>query len=274
MASTVYELYRSAKVVWVEDELTREVLTILWGSCPLHVAVAGNKNVVAALVAAAPSSVKGRVFGVVDLDFAPPNRDAWDRVEVLRLPVHEAENLLLDPVCLAAVSQANGGKATPAQIEDLIVARATTMVTWMACRATLREIAEHLEFPGDPKPNEVSSLAIAAQYIRTHRAWIDSPREWTRWSAARALDDALTRWERVYQDSLSHGAWRDSFSGKELLRALREERSLRLDATPQRLPRTAAERDLDLARLVARAMVESRQVPAAVSDMRAALLAR
>jgi hypothetical protein len=66
MADTVYELYRSGKVVWVEDELTREVLTILWGPCRFHVAIGGSKDGVAALVAGAPmslGSVKKSVSG-------------------------------------------------------------------------------------------------------------------------------------------------------------------------------------------------------------------
>jgi|JI10StandDraft_1071094.scaffolds.fasta_scaffold82090_3 hypothetical protein len=274
MANTVYELYRSAPVVWVEDDLTREVLTILWGSCRLHVAVAGSKAGVGALVKGAPPSLEGRVFGVVDLDFTKPNRDVWRTTRELRFDVHECENLLLDADCLAAVAQKNGAAISPADIEAFLRARAAAMVPWMACRATLRVIGEDLKFPPDPTPTDVPDLAAAVRLVRAAPAWRDSPGVWARWTAVGVLEKQLASWETLYREAVVGDDWRALFSGKELFRAVRGETGFRLDATPKRLKPSPAERDLDLARTLAHTMVARGRVPASVTAMRDALLAR
>ncbi len=274
MTTTVYELYRGAPVVWVEDDLTREVLTILWGYCRLHVAVAGSKAGVGALVRGAPPSLLGSVFGIVDLDFARPNRSDWGSTRELRFDVHEAENLLLDADCLAAIAQRNGAEVRSSDIDAFLCARAATMVSWMACRATLREIAEGLRFPTDPALTEVPDRAAAVRFVRSAPAWSDSPGVWARWNATGALEGALAEWEKDYRDATANGTWRGSFSGKELFRAIRGENRFCLDATPKRLKPSAAERDLDLARNVAREMVAQDRVPESVTAMRDALLSR
>lgn len=55
LPNSVYDLYRDRAVLWVEDELTREALTMLWGPTPgVAVAIAGSKDGVRALVSATP----------------------------------------------------------------------------------------------------------------------------------------------------------------------------------------------------------------------------
>ena len=274
MLSTVYELYRSATVVWVEDELTREVLTILWGPCRLHLAVAGSKAGVSALVAGAPPALKGRVFGVEDLDFAKGNRDAWASAPVLRLEVHEAENLVLDAGCLSALAVEHRAQCTPQDLEREMTAIAQGMVAWMACRATLRTMAESIQFPGDPGVADVPDLARASAYITGHAAWRSTPQVWQTWAVASKVSSELASWEGIYRSAIGSGEWHTLFSGKELLRALRGVGRFRLDATPKSVSRTGAERDLDLARLLARKMVELRRIPPWVTELRDALLAR
>jgi hypothetical protein len=274
MTDTVYTLYRDRPVVWVEDDLTREVLTILWGPCRLHVAVAGSKSGVGALVKGAPPSLAQRVFGVVDLDFARPNRTEWATTRELRFDEHECENILLDADCLAAVSQRNNTAVTPSDIEDFLRQRAVAMIPWMACRATLRVIAEALAFPTDPAHSAVPDLVAAARLIRTDPAWQKSPAVWSRWHTSGALERELGSWETLYRAATRDDSWRRIFSGKELFRAVRGETRFRLDVTPTRLKPSPAERDLDLARTVARTMVERNRVPTSVTDLRDALLTR
>lgn len=274
MADTVYELYRNAIIVWVEDELTREVLTILWGACPLHLAVASSRAGVRALVAGAPPKLKRRVFGVEDLDFAKGNRDQWSTADVVRLEVHEAENLVLDPVCLSAVATSNGAACTTQDFEAEMRSLAERMVAWMACRATLREMAERLQFPSDPGVADVPDLTRAAAYIQSHPAWSVSPRLWAASAHPGALARKLAEWEGLYRSAIGSSDWHALFSGKELLRALRGNGRFRLDATPKRLTRTPAERDLDVAVVLARKMVEMNRVPQWVTELRSALLAR
>jgi hypothetical protein len=274
MAETVYELYRNANVVWVEDELTREVLTILWGPCRLHVAVAGSKSGVGALVAGAPPPLKGRVFGVDDLDFAKSNRGAWRTAEVLHLDVHEAENLVLDAPCMASIARERGANVTAEEFEAAMRDVAFRMVPWMACRATLREIAEGLRFPEDPRVTEVPDLDAAVRYVQSHPAWSQSPATWARWGATPTLRSAIGSWEKLYRDSIGEPSWCDRFSGKEILRALWSDRSLRLDGTPRKISRTSAERDLDVARSIAHRMVEMHRVPEMLIELRDALLTR
>jgi hypothetical protein len=274
MADTVYELYRSGKVVWVEDELTREVLTILWGPCRFHVAIGGSKDGVAALVAGAPMSLRGRVFGIEDLDFARPNRDAWHTATTLRLTVHEAENLVLDPDAIAAVSVANRGDGTPSVVADRMLALARSSVSWMACRAVLRVFAETLHFPKDPAVGSVNDSDTAARFIRSDPSWASAPTSWAAWSQPGRLEKELVEWEKLYLKAAESGDWRASFSGKEILRGLRSDARLKLDATPRNRRSTPAERDLDLAKMLAHKMVELGRVPGDVSAMRDALLAR
>lgn len=274
MVDTVYELYRSAVVVWVEDELTREVLTILWGSCRLHVAIAGSKAGVSALVAGAPPALKGRVYGVDDLDFAKSNRSSWGSADVLHLDVHEAENLVLDSECMASIARERGATVTPEEFDAAMRGVASGMVPWMACRATLREISEGLRFPDDPRVAEVPDLDAAVRHIQSHPAWSQSPTTWTRWSSTPTLRGALDGWERLYRDSIGEPSWCDRFSGKEILRALWSDRRLRLDGTPRKVVRTSAERDLDVARSIAHRMVAMGRVPTMVMELRDTLIGR
>lgn len=274
MADTVYELYRSAPVVWVEDDLTREVLTILWGPCRLHVAVAGSKAGVGAMVRGAPPSLEGRVFGVVDLDFSKPNRDAWGTSRELRFDVHECENLLLDADCLAAVAQANRAAVSATDIDAFLHACAAAMAPWMVCRAALRVIGEALKFPPDPTPAEVPDVAAAVRFVRSAPTWREAAGLWARWSGADARESEFASWEKLYREALVGDDWRALFSGKELFRAVRGETRFCLDATPKRNKPSPAERDLDLARTLARTMVTRGRIPASVTAMRDALLAR
>lgn len=90
----------------------------------------------------------------------------------------------------------------------------------------------------------------------------------------RGLARKLAEWEGLYRSAIGSSDWHALFSGKELLRALRGNGRFRLDATPKRLTRTPAERDLDVAVVSLAESVEINRVPQWVTELRSALLAR
>ncbi len=270
---SVYDLYRNSPVVWVEDELTRDVLVTLWGPARIAVAVAGTKSGVRALVQGAPRDRAPRIVGYVDRDFDRPNRDRWNtpQCRVFCSVGHECENDLLDFEALAAAS--NRG-ASAQDLETAALERATQLVVWMACKATLRTAKEHIQgaFPGDPPLGSVTDLASAETYILASSAWSNGPAAWREWSGAHHVRNELERHETTYRDSLTTGQWTALFSGKEILRHLRGQNQLGLESSIAR--GNSLSRDLDLAKRVTRKMVDLNRVPPALSELRSFVLAR
>lgn len=268
MKTTLLDLYRSPVCVWVEDQLTHDVLTRLWPD--IHVLVGNGKEGALHMVRSVPRSARSKVFAVLDADFEGDNRAEWSSpaCRIHRLPVHEFENLLLD---FEILSQLSGGESA-----ETIAARAQShaerLLYWMACKAVLRDMQSALGglFPGDP-PQSLDSLASAATYLQKSAYWIEHAVAFAKWSRAEERLAALQQAEARLRSELSSGAWPQTFSGKEIFRHLRSNVP-RLDATPPRPPEpTPTDRDLNLAKRIAAAMEDRRRGPAVLEELRGVL---
>ena len=117
LSTTLTELYDIAScTLWVEDELTRIVLSYFWDDDRIRVLNASGRPGVEHLVRAAPRSFVGKnVVGLVDRDFSQTRPGDWTSPEkyVLYTPAHEFENLLLDFEVLSVLS----GRDSAATIE-------------------------------------------------------------------------------------------------------------------------------------------------------------
>jgi hypothetical protein len=264
--------YRSAVRIWVEDQLTHDVLKQLWSDMDMDmdVQVGNGKAGALHMVRSVPRSARGKVFAVLDADFEDGNESEWASPDckMHRLPVHEFENLLLDFEILSQLSGVESAEA----IEARAKLQAERLVYWMACKAVLREMQRALgaHFPGDP-PQSVNSLESAAKHLQEKSYWADHAVAWNRWSESGTRLAALQQAEARLRDDLQSGAWRQTFSGKEIFRYLRSNVP-KLDATPKRPPEpTPTDHDLNLAKRIAAAMQERGCVPAVLDRLREAL---
>jgi hypothetical protein len=260
--ATLYDLYRGKVNVWVEDWLTHSVLTELWHDPDFGVIVADGKPAVHSMVRSAPRSLRGKVYGIVDRDFDEDNQKDWDRAEcnVLRLPVHEFENLLLDFEVLSALS-----KDEPAdQLRGYAHAHATKLRWWMVCKACLRDIQAELGggFPGDPPTvGALNNLKDVEEYVTQHSYWQRQDAAHKKWKQTAPLRNNLQVWLTLFEGELVGDGWVESISGKELLRYLRGQ-VRGLDETPRRPPQPSlADRNLNLGKRIARKMQELGRVP-------------
>jgi len=137
-ATTIFDLYRGRLNVWVEDDLTRVILTDTWQDRNFHVLSAGGSEAVRYMVRAATTThiLKDLVVGVVDRDFEDDTSD-WSLPDarIFVLPVHELENLLLDFEVLAALA----GK-TAAGLYQVALTYAHSQRWWVVGKAILREL--------------------------------------------------------------------------------------------------------------------------------------
>ena len=274
MKTTLYALYRSPLNVWVEDALSHAILTELWADPQINVLENHGKPGVQHIVLANPEPRRYQVYGIVDRDFDDDNESDWSRAQcsILRTPKHEMENLLLDFEVLAALS-----KGEPAErIRARAHARARETLFWMVCKAVLRDMQEDLGrgYPGDPRLDALRSLEEVEQHLSRHAYWTEHGAHWTRWSDATHRRDAIRTWHELLQAELDGEGWLSTFSGKELFRYLRSH-VRGLDDSPARPPLpTDAERDINLAKRIARKMVELGRIPPAIATMRSVLRAK
>jgi len=220
LRTTVLDLYKAKCTLWVEDELTRLVLTEFWQDTDIHVVTAGGSHGVRALVGGAPRKARGRaVIGLVDRDFSLDNRDGWRNpdVHVLRLPAHEFESLLLDFDVLSALS-----RGTPtAEIKLDAASFVVTHRWWMACKQALHEMrsAVGAHFPEDPALDELNQ-DDAVEFIKRSSFWQlhrEALRTWT----PEYVKERVTRIAEDYLPDTVAENWPSNFSGKELFRHLR-----------------------------------------------------
>lgn len=268
MKTTLLDLYRSPVCVWVEDQLTHDVLTRLWPD--IHVLIGSGKAGALHMLRAVPRSARGKVFAVVDSDFEGGNQSDWSSQDctIHRLPVHEFENLLLDFEILSQLSGAESAAAIASRAQQ----HAEQLLYWMACKAVLRELQSALgaQFPSDP-PQSLNSLAAAADYLQQSPYWVEHATALGHFSQAGTRLAALKQAEAKLRDDLQSGAWRETFSGKEILRRLRTYVP-RLDATPPRPPQpTATDRDLNLAKRIAAEMQARGRQPQVLDALREVL---
>ena len=220
MKLTVWDLYFAPINVWVEDNLTRAVLDAVWGDPKIHLMAAGGVVAVNGLVTETPPRLRGSVFGLLDGDFRPDKTADWWKADcrVLKLPVHEFENLLLRFDVLAAVA----GTSKPAQIESVARDYARSAAWWMACKATLWTMNNDLGaiVPADPGVGAVTSETAALEVITKAAVWTAHPGRRALWTDAKVQAELAT-WKAIYDAELVSTGWTDSFSGKEIFRHLR-----------------------------------------------------
>ena len=191
-------------------------------------------------------------LGLVDRDFDEiPSKG---NVEVL--PVHEAENLLLDFDALASLSK----NTSAAEVRDEALAHARTLEWWAASAAALRTLRFHLigRFPEAPiQPPALAgiksrdrAIALVTSLLPDRRSALE---EWT----DRKLHDLIDGLHGRFAAALASDEWITTFPGKELLRNLRS-RVFGLDVSTSARP---SERDLDLAKRAADAIAKTARIP-------------
>jgi hypothetical protein len=270
--TTLRDLYRGPLNVWVEDALSHAVLTYLWADSQINVIEANGKPGVQHMVQASPVPLRCQVHGIVDRDFDDGDESDWPRPEhrVLRTPTHEMENLLLDFEILATLSKGESAE----QIRTRAHARAREILFWMVYKAVLRDMQGHLAggFPGDAPQDALRSVDAVEQRLSEHAYWGEHGARWARWSEPRERSQTVRARHDLLQAELDGEGWRSTFSGKELFRYLRSH-VRGLDETPARPPQpTDTDRDLNLAKRIARKMREPLgNIPPAITRMRETL---
>lgn len=267
--TTLFALYRAPLNVWVEDPLSHSVLTALWKDPQINVVITQGKPGVRHMVRSNPDPARYCVYGLVDRDFDDDNEALWSSAgcQILYLPAHELENMLLDFDVLASL--AKGTSAT--EIEAVAHERAVKLHWWMVHKAVLREMQRELGagFPVDASTDgSLASAADVAQRLRASRYWTDHEAALKLWIEPTKLDDRIQTWGQRLQSDLDSDAWRQTFSGKEIFRHLRSH-VRGLDEAPVRLPNlSATERDLDLGKRIARRMTETQRIPTKLTELR------
>lgn len=271
-ATTILDLYRGRINVWVEDDLTLEVLTGMWHDPMLHVIAAGGSEAVRSMVRAAANNRKLRdlVVGVIDRDFEADAPD-WTAPDtrVFVLPAHEIENLLLDFEVLGAMTD------KPAdELRLLAHTYAQTQRWWAVGKLVLRALrkATSRGFPADPPEGLRDAEAVAA-WLDRQRYWQTHAEELAPWRDLDHRRRAIAEFGDMMSQDLETEAWTFTFPGKEVLRHLRTHVP-GLDRTPQRTQPSPTTRDLDLAKRITRHMVEVERVPGPLVDLRAQLRRR
>jgi hypothetical protein len=268
-ALTLFALYRAPLTVWVEDPLSHSVLTALWQDPRINVVITQGKPGVRHMVRSNPDPARYCVCGVVDRDFDDDNEADWPSAgcRIFHLPAHELENLLLDFEVLAALTKG----VTAAAIRAAAHERAVKLRWWMVHKAVLREMQQELGagFPGDaPTHGVLLSASDVERRLRTSAYWTDHEAALKSWVEKTRLDDRIRELGEQGKADLDGDAWTQSFSGKEIFRHLRSH-VRGLDEAPIRPPNpSAAERDLDLGKRIARQMKDMQRVPAKLMELR------
>ncbi|MEP7124140.1 MAG: DUF4435 domain-containing protein [Byssovorax sp.] len=268
-ATTLFSLYRAPLNVWVEDPLSHSVLTALWRDPQINVVITQGKPGVRHMVRSNPDPERYCVYGLVDRDFDDDNQAQWSNAgcQILHLPAHELENMLLDFDVLASLAK----DTTVAAIEAVAHQRAVAMHWWMVHKAVLREMQRELGagFPEDVKVDDtLLNAADVALRLRSSAYWTDHAAALKLWIEPAKLDDRIQAWGQQLDSDLAGNAWKETFSGKEIFRHLRSH-VRGLDEAPIRPPNpSAAERDLNLGKRIARRMTEMQRVPAKLTELR------
>jgi hypothetical protein len=265
-------IYRSALVLWVEDPLVRDYLQSVWGDSAFGFLIGGGNAGIRPVVEAARQDGHSHVYGLVDRDFGVSNRAKWlnsaSSLAVFVPCAHEVENYLIDPVALAGCALNTGGRDAAA-IEARLVQRAGGLTWWMACRAVLSELRQVVldDFPRHAGPPQVNSLATATDYISNSPWYTALPGKVAAAAGPGYVSARLQHFHRMMLNAVANGDWRTEFSGKELLRDIRDWVYLG-GAT------SGAARDSDLAKAVGQWQRANNAVPTEVIELRAAIRTR
>lgn len=262
--------YTRPITVWVEDPVTSEYLFDCWNLPVITCRTGGSCESISVMIHDAVQRNEANVFGIVDRDFRATNAADWlDLTKDIRcfvLPAHETENYLLDPEALAGCDVNNRGHS-PAEIEARMKARARQLVWWMACRHTIKRISRMCidDFIDIPNPGAIVDLASAADHITGHAWFARFPAEAAQIVAAGNIADWISEAHAFYTDDLAGGAWRTTFSGKEIFRDVRGF----IYQPPKRA--TRSNYDVDVAKSVARWQLANHRIPTDISNLLKAL---
>jgi hypothetical protein len=219
-------LYSMAPIVlWVEDTVTRDYLTKLWGD-PSEIAflIAGGNEAVSPAVETAGREGISHVFGLVDRDFGTSNVGTWNnpQVRVFRLPRHEVENYCLDSVAIQGCGLNNRGR-DQGQMDSELLRLANMQPSWLACRRVLSRMQVDVsgDFPADPKIANIPTVVEAERHIVTCSWYTQLMTRSSQWTAAGSVLAELHAAETDYRAAVGNGTWRDEFSGKEIFRQVR-----------------------------------------------------
>jgi hypothetical protein len=262
-------IFRSAVVLIVEDELTRQYLQRLGFVAPIGIHVAGGKGGVRALTEAARADGLTHVYGIVDQDYGPSNFERWRTMgsdKLFVLPVHEAENLLLDDAALESVPS-NNLRRTQEAIRECL-SREAGQLTWtVALRHVLASLRRSL-MDGFPEHKTVRTLEDALQFI-VQSIWFRDLSSSIPWMGSKAAINAKLADEQTKATSaLASGAWRETFSGKELFRIARGYILQPPNSRPGMKPPTASQLDVTLAQEVAEWQVSNSAKPECMTVLR------
>jgi hypothetical protein len=184
--------------------------------------------------------------------------------------VHEVENYLLDAAALAGCVF-NTGDRTPESIGQRMRKEAGRLVWWMACRAVIAGFHDEFsqDFPEHPKCDAVTDQATASNYIASQEWYKKLGQRAKGATGAGEVESRLRAAHKKCAAQLKSGAWKQTFSGKEIFRPLR-------DWVYTKRPPNASGSDLDVsvAKAIAAWQVQSNSVPQEVRDLRAAIRQR
>ncbi|HWE37167.1 MAG TPA: hypothetical protein VG406_11425 [Isosphaeraceae bacterium] len=214
------ELYRGTINLWVEDDLTREYLSGLWGDASVAFFIAGGNEGVRSVVNDAEAAGFRNVFGLVDRDFGLPRKAEWmSETKTFRtfvLPAHEIENYLLDAEALQASRSNNLGR-TRDQIEGYMAERANGLVWWAACRDVVAEVKHRFrdDLIRDP-PCDIDEPRALAHIIES--PWFKKLGDEIGKTSAADVHSLLSEAHANARGRITDGDWRWEFAGKEIFR--------------------------------------------------------
>jgi hypothetical protein len=270
-------------ILWVEDNLTKAYLNILWklDKSLFNIRVGGGKDVVRAVVhdlrnqyPKVDDKIEIPVFGFIDIDFTKTNYDKWqdrDPEFFVYIPdTHEIENYLLDWNAIASCN-ANYKTRSINEIKDHASNYAKDLCWWIACKKVLANYHLRLvdKFPWDPSIPQIKSLSDAKSFILEEKNWYNSLPENTNHILNNSfIDKDLSDSHDYFQNLIENDTkWFKEFSGKELFRDLRGYVFRRKYDSP-------ANMDIDLAKSIGEWQCTNKKEPKELLDLKDALKAR
>lgn len=268
--STVQSILVKKKIVlWVEDRLTAEYLSILWQPDErlIGFGIAGGYEVVKGVVEDLRSQNQNHVFGIIDRDFSTSNRLNWhnpnSNIFVYKPDYFEIENYLLDWNALHNCNENRRLRRTVPQIQNRAEEAARGMLWWMACRRVLNNYMSNFmdNFPKHPRMN-INNLADAENYIQSHQWFIsinqtNSPKIPNPENLSNDLENAYNE----YHGQINNGVWIHNFSGKEIFNCLRGYLFNEIYASDETM-------NLDLATSIAEWQLNNNSVPQELLDLK------
>ena len=263
-------------MLFVEDAVTRDYLrTVREEPIDVVFRLGGGNDGVQAIVKAFEEEGHPNVFGLIDRDFRPSNRERWlDSAKTFRtfvLPNHEIENSLLDAEALLASPYQNRGLDAPA-IEAKMRRKAGHLCWWAACRETIAELKRRFREPFVPDPTQAIVDEASARAHVCDSDWFKKlPGEAAR-STEAEVHRRLAADHDAAADRLLDGTWRREFAGKEILKDVAGWMCDRTKIAD--FPRRDADFYADLAKGIAAWQVENEKVPGDIAELWTALRAR